>query len=731
MDSSRDAPRSLSKPASIAVLYVGGGSDFAARLERERERFTVHTESDPRAALDRVRGGDAAFDCVVCDYDLPALGGLDVLDRVRAEFPELPFILVTEQSDDEVANEAISAGATDHFRRRDDAARHQLLAARIENAAERARTSRALEWGLTAVETARDAVCILDEDGTVEYANAASATLLGSDREGLVGRRWGSFVPDDELQPTCDAILSEAREGRWSGRSSLVRGDGDRIEVEHTLTSTSDGALVWTASRSDTLEERLSRRERAMDEAPIGIVLTDPSQTDNPIVYVNDEFTTLTGYSRDEVLGRNCRFLQGEATDEDAVAELRAAVDEREAVTTELLNYRKDGTEFWNRVRIAPLFDDDGVIDFFVGFQDDITPRKTYEELLRSNTARLEALFEHSPDLVVVHTDDGSIRDVNQRMCEELGYSEAELVGKTVWELDPTSDPERSRSFWAGLPPNEPTRFEGALERRDGTTFPTEVHLIELNVDGEDLFVAMIRDISEQKQREAELVEQNERLDRFASVVSHDLRNPLQVAMGRLELLADDCDSDHIDDISRALDRMDDLISDLLVLAHDGNDAMDIQSVPLSDLARTCWRNVMTGDATLTVETELVLDANPEQLQQLLENLFRNAVEHGSTGNQTASGDAVEHGSTGSRTPSDGGVAVTVGETDRGFYVEDDGVGIDPADRDTVFEAGYTTSAQGTGFGLNIVSQVAAAHDWEVRVTEGTEGGARFEFRVE
>ncbi|ELZ56282.1 HAMP domain-containing sensor histidine kinase, partial [Haloferax sp. ATCC BAA-646] len=135
--------------------------------------------------------------------------------------------------------------------------------------------------------------------------------------------------------------------------------------------------------------------------------------------------------------------------------------------------------------------------------------------------------------------------------------------------------------------------------------------------------------------------------------------------------------------------------------------------------------------ATLTVETELVLDANPEQLQQLLENLFRNAVEHGSTGNQTASGDAVEHGSTGSRTPSDGGVAVTVGETDRGFYVEDDGVGIDPADRDTVFEAGYTTSAQGTGFGLNIVSQVAAAHDWEVRVTEGTEGGARFEFRVE
>ncbi|WP_424006991.1 PAS domain S-box protein [Haloferax denitrificans] len=624
MDSSRNASRSLSVSASIDVLYVEDDRDFAARaasqLERERGRFTVHTESDPRAALDRIRSGDAAFDCIVCGYDMPDLDGLDVLSRVRDEFPELPFILFTERGREEVAGEAISAGA-EYLRKGDDATQYRLLAARIENAVERVRTTR--------------------------------------------------------------------------------------------------------ASRSETLETRLSVRERAMDEAPVGIVLTDPHAADNPIVYANEQFTELTGYGRDEALGRNCRFLQGEATDEASIAELRAAVEDREPVTTELLNYRKDGTEFWNRVRVAPIFDDDGGIDFFVGFQDDITPRKTYEELLRSNTARLEALFEHSPDLVVVHEDDGTIQDVNQRMCEELGYSESELVGKTVWDLDPTSERDRSESFWADLPANEPQRFEGALERRDGTTFPTEVHLIQLNLAGEDLFVAMIRDISEQKAREAELVEQNERLDRFTSVVSHDLRNPLQVAMGRLELLRDDCASDHLDDIDRALDRMDDLISDLLVLARDGDDAMTVEPVALSDLARTCWQNVVTDGATLVVETDTVVDADRDQLQQLLENLFRNAVEHGSTGSRTPSDDAVEHGS------ADGGVTVTVGETDRGFFVEDDGVGIPPEDRDTVFEAGYTTSPQGTGFGLNIVSQVAATHGWEVTVSEGAEGGARFEFRVD
>ncbi|WP_058826116.1 PAS domain S-box protein [Haloferax sp. Q22] len=717
MDSPRDTSRSLSESSPIDVLHVDDDPEFsalvAAALEREREHITVHTETDPQVAVDRVRRDGPTFDCIVCDYDMPDLDGLDVLASVRAEYPELPVILFTANGSEEVASAAISAGVTDYLQKGNDTSRHQLLANRVENAVERYRASQSLNRGLTAIENTTDAVCILGDDGVIEYANTACATLFGTDREELLGRHVESFYPDDEAQAVYDSVLPTARESRWTGRSSLVREDGGLVDVEHTLTSARDGSLIWTlsrVSRSEALETRLSVREQAMDEAPIGIVLTDPHAADNPIVYANERFTDLTGYSRDEALGRNCRFLQGERTDEAAVDELRTAVEERESVTTELLNYRKDGTEFWNRVRVAPLFDDDGVIDFFVGFQDDITPRKTYEELLRSNTARLEALFEHSPDLVVVHEADGTIQDVNQRMCEELGYSEADLAGKTVWDLDPTSEPDRSKSFWADLPTNEPRRFEGALERRDGTTFPTEVHLIQLNLDGEDLFVAMIRDISEQKDREAELVEQNERLDRFSSVVSHDLRNPLQVAMGRLELLQDDCDSDHLDDIDRALDRMDDLISDLLVLAHDGDDAMDIKPVALADLARACWQNVVTDGATLAVETDAVIDADRDQLQQLLENLFRNAVEHGSD---------------------DGGVTVTVVETDRGFAVEDTGRGIPPADRETVFEAGYTTSPEGTGFGLNIVSQVAAAHGWEVAVSEGAAGGARFEFRVD
>ncbi|WP_146418431.1 response regulator, partial [Haloarcula hispanica] len=115
----------------------------ASQLERERGRFTVHTESDPRAALDRIRSGDAAFDCVVCGYDPPGLDGLDVLSRVRDESPELPFIVFTERAREEIADEALAAGATGYLRKGDDATQYRLLATRVENAVERVRSARA------------------------------------------------------------------------------------------------------------------------------------------------------------------------------------------------------------------------------------------------------------------------------------------------------------------------------------------------------------------------------------------------------------------------------------------------------------------------------------------------------------------------------------------------------------------------------------------------------------
>ena len=698
----------------IEILHVDDDPGFvdlvATFLEREHDAFTVRTETDPRDALAVLEAEDCSVDCVVSDYDMPGLDGLTVLERVRDAHTDLPFILFTGKGSEEIASEAITAGVTDYLQKAGGTEQYSVLANRIRNAVGGYRAERYLNRGIEAIETAQDGISILNEDGRVEYANAACAEILGYPREELIGLHWETFYRDDDVDDVYDELLPEARDGRWRGTTTFVRKRGDELDIEHTLSYTADGSLICTLSpqAADAAASNLSVKEQAIDEAPVGILLTDPHQDDNPIIYANDEFTDLTGYEKREIVGRNCRFLQGEATEDEPVQRLRTAIDNREPVTVELRNYRKDGTEFWNRVRVAPLFDDDGEVDLFVGFQDDVTDRKRYEQQLRSNSARLEALFEHSPDMFAVHDIDGEIRDVNQRLCDELGYTEAELLGRNVWDIDPTADPDRASSFWDTLPPNTPHRFEGELERKDGSTFPIEVHLIRLNLDGEDRFVAMDRDISDQKRRERELVQQNERLEEFTSVVSHDLRNPLRVAEGRLELLREDCDSDHVDDVDHALDRMDTLIEDLLTLAQTGAEAMTLQSIQLSDLVETSWGALSTADATVTVETDRTVEADRDQLQQLLTNLFRNAVEHGGPA-----------------------VTVTVGDTADGFYVADDGVGFPESAGESVFDAGYTTADDGSGFGLSIVEEVASRHDWTVTAANGARGGARFDISIE
>jgi signal transduction histidine kinase len=255
------------------------------------------------------------------------------------------------------------------------------------------------------------------------------------------------------------------------------------------------------------------------------------------------------------------------------------------------------------------------------------------------------------------------------------------------------------------------------------------------NGDGEVEGVLVVsEDITEQKSREGKLERQNERLDQFTSVVSHDLRNPLNVAMGRVELARQECDSDHLAAVETAHARMETLVENLLQLARDGKPVAEPEAVDLSGLVDTCWGGVETADAELRNEASRWIEGDQDRLQQVFENLFRNSVEHGSTGSRTESDDSVEHGSTGSRTESDDAgehgddaVTITVGEFDHGIYVADDGAGIPADEREAVFEAGYSGSAGGTGFGLSIVAEIVEAHGWDIRVTDGADGGARFE----
>jgi K+-sensing histidine kinase KdpD len=209
--------------------------------------------------------------------------------------------------------------------------------------------------------------------------------------------------------------------------------------------------------------------------------------------------------------------------------------------------------------------------------------------------------------------------------------------------------------------------------------------------------------IDQLREREAALTRERDRLDDFASIISHDLRNLLNVAGGHLSMATANNDLPSLSPVEDAIERMNDIIDDTLTLARQGDTVDQTEPVDIPVLVADCLDVIDADAATFAVVDEFSILADPDRLSHVFENLFRNAIDHGGAD-----------------------VTVTVGRTDDGFYVADDGPGIPPEDRETVFESGYTTADDGSGLGLRIVEQVVAAHDWSITVTESDTGGAQF-----
>ncbi|WP_246983459.1 histidine kinase N-terminal 7TM domain-containing protein [Halorientalis marina] len=365
--------------------------------------------------------------------------------------------------------------------------------------------------------------------------------------------------------------------------------------------------------------------------------------------------------------------------------------------------------------------------------------------------ARDFVMQEVDNGIVVLDAEDRVV-DINATAKRMLGLERP--VGREITEITRPSlvlDAGELLPVLRGEEPVHELNAEIWVETHDGERC-YDITFSALDGDGDDgaetAHVVLMHDITDQKEREerlqrqtealegktTQLEHQNERLDEFASIVSHDLRNPLNVAGGRLELLLADEGEEltvprsDLEAIKDAHGRMEAIIDDALTLARQGKAITETAPVSVGSVARTAWENVETGDATAEIDCTATVEADRDRLLNVFENLFRNAVEHGSTGNQNASrsGDAVEHGSTDTAS-----VTVTVGDVgrddDQGFYVADDGPGIPDAEKEAVLDRGYTTSESGTGFGLAIVTDIANAHGWDVAVTDSTDGGARFE----
>ncbi|AXG05900.1 PAS domain S-box protein [Haloplanus rubicundus] len=358
----------------------------ATYLEREDERISVTTATGAEAALDILATDE--IDCVVSDYNMPGLNGIEFLEAVRREYPDLLFILFTGRGSEEIASEAISAGVSDYLQKGGGTDKYALLANRVGNAVQKRRNERARERDQAIITEATDAILVVGADATVQYATPSTEAVMGRAAADLRGTDASELiVPADRPRVMAEfAALVADPGGHRTVEFRHDRPDGTRIWIEtrgRNLLDREpvDGIVIYGRDVTDRKEREteLRRQSRIIEQAPIGITCSDPSREDNPLVYANAAFEALTGYEFEEIVGRNCRFLQGERTDPASVAAMRDAIDAREPITVDVWNYRKDGTEFWNQVTISPIEDDDGDITQFVGFQQSL-PAETGDD---------------------------------------------------------------------------------------------------------------------------------------------------------------------------------------------------------------------------------------------------------------------------------------------------------------------------------------------------------------
>jgi PAS domain S-box-containing protein len=443
---------------------------------------------------------------------------------------------------------------------------------------------------------------------------------------------------------------------------------------------------------------------------------------DGTIEYVNPAFERTTGYSAEEAVGQNPRILQSGAHDRRFYERLWDTILAGNVWRSEIINKRKDGTRYVAEQTIAPIENEDGEITNFVAINIDITERKERERELE----RFRNAVEYAGHGVLITDADGTIEYVNRAFEETTGYTAAEAVGETPAILNSGAhDEEFYADLWETILDGEVWQGEVINERKDGSRYVVDQTIAPIVNDGVvSGFVAINLDVTRLKKYRQELEAQNERLREYGHTVAHDLRNPLNVLSTKIDELRaslpdDDTAVDRCDDVAGVVDRMENLIDDLLTMAEQGQRVLDPTEVSLAAVASEAWEQAaLSGEdpwqeaesgATLSAE-DTGFSADRDRLRELLSNLFRNSVEH--------AGEDVE---------------VRVGPLgfDEGFYVEDDGPGIPPGEREEVFERGVTTSEEGTGFGLAIVEQIAHAHEWTVSVTDGDLGGARFEFRFD
>ena len=482
----------------------------------------------------------------------------------------------------------------------------------------------------------------------------------------------------------------------------------------------------------------------AIDASVAGIIITDYRQPDHPIIYSNKAFEKISGYKRNEIIGRNCRFLQGDDREQQARYILKEAIKNGETATVELRNYRKNGDLFWNELYLSPVKDANGNVTHFMGVQNDITKRKNAEQQLqkerdemerrviertrslKENEEYLASILQTVRESLLVLAHDLRVLSVNRHFLRTFKVSEAETIGVKLYDLGngQWNIPQLKELLETILPSSNPVLdFEVSYE------FPhigkkimlLNAHQIELDGEYKQHILLSFEDITERK-------EANQRKDDFISIASHELRSPLTTVKGYIQLLERLLPKDN-DKVTHAiaktndyLNRMNELITNLLDTSKIQNGKIELHKevFDFDQMVKEAAENVQGSYSShkikITGSTKMDYAGDQHRLEQVVVNLLTNAIKY---------------------SPEASEIAVYLSRVS-GFIkvaVTDYGLGIGREDQKKVFERFFRANSiqkkfPGMGIGLYVCDQIIKNHKGTLWVDSEAEKGATFSFTL-
>src|SRR6185312_10757432 len=488
--------------------------------------------------------------------------------------------------------------------------------------------------------------------------------------------------------------------------------DGHEFPVEIGLAPVKRGseyfviASVVDITQRKKAEERIRWLSLAVEQGPTSVVMTDLK---GDIEYVNPKFTEVTGYSLDEVRGKNPRLLKSGATPADTYRDLWASITAGRPWHGEVQNRKKDGSTYWDAMWVYPLRDAAGTVTRFLALKEDITARKAAQTELAATAARLGALMDNAHDGVSVITPGGEILEVNRRMAEIAGRSITDIVGHNIAEFPSAETAATKLAEFAQVVAHGTGHVLGVeIPRPDGTKVVLDFALSTVDVAGEQLVLALGRDVTDQRTLEAQLrqAQKMEGIGRLAGGVAHDFNNVLTAVFGYVDLLREELPPDSsaqqdLGEVRKAAERAAALTRQLLAFSR--QQVLEPVVLELNDLL-TDFEKMLGRVIGEDVELRLALGkignvrADPGQLHQVLMNLAVNARDAMPTGGtliiETTNAELGEEYAELHQPVVPGSYVM--------LAISDTGTGMTSEVKARIFEPFFTTKERGKGTGLGL-----------------------------